>query len=115
MATANAMGTAVMLCTLAMAIGASCLAIKEARSKYRHYIMGSTTHPLMDDDAAASAAEAADGTAAAEAAAEQQQQQQQIITVYPAFPQKKNVEECDLRGDASSSSAASQRLGSISS
>lgn len=39
---ANVMGLAILLCTLAMAMGAACIALKKARSKYRDYIMGSS-------------------------------------------------------------------------
>ena len=73
MATANAVGTIVLLCTLALGVGAGCLAILRARSKYREYAVRSTT----DDD--------------------REDLKSSMVTLYPAFPQQQQQQQplCD--------------------
>lgn len=65
MATSNAIGTTVLLCTMALALGAGCLSIQKARSKYRHYAMG---------------------CAQKEEASTYAQEEPVVISLYPAFP-----------------------------
>lgn len=78
MATPNAIGTTVLLCAMALAVGAGCLSIQKARSRYRHYAMGC-------------------------AQKEGEEEHPVVISLYPAFPTKparqedaeKRVEEED--------------------
>jgi hypothetical protein len=83
MATANAIGTTVLLCTLALAVGAGCLFVFQARSKYRKYAL-SSMHRDRDEEGEDNAPPV-------------------IISLYPAFPQyqQENVEKTCPRCSAS--------------
>ena len=72
---ASTVGTVMLLCMLALAMVAGIVAVWQARSRYREYVMGATSKE--EDSGAASAAAAED-----------------VITLYTALPGKAEEKGC---------------------